>query len=167
MEVLIDDERPGDVPVIREVTRIAFEGQPYASGREAGIVDGLRDAGALAFSLVARSSGRVLGHLAVSPVEASSGEDGWYGIGPVSVLPACQRQGIGSKLMHEAIGRLRERGARGCVLVGHPGYYQRFGFRADGRAVVEGVPSEVTFCLAFRGCADPGRVRFHPSFGAP
>ena len=62
----------------------------------------------------------------------SDGSPGWYGLGPLSVLPPYQRQGIGGALIHEGLSRLKGLGARGCCLVGHPAYYQRFGFQHPG-----------------------------------
>ncbi len=166
MNMEIREERPGDVDDIRAVTREAFRGQVHTCGREAEIVDQLRDAGALSVSLVAHCDEQVVGHVAVSPLETDAREAGWYGIGPVSVHPTYQRRGIGTLLMKAALAMLSARGARGCVLVGHPEYYVRFGFRADGSARVDGVPAEVTFCLKFRPpCPDPGTVTFHSAFG--
>ncbi|MEC4630073.1 N-acetyltransferase, partial [Bacillus safensis] len=85
---------------------------------------------------------QLLGHVAVSPVTVSDGSTGWYGLGPISVLPARQGQGIGAALMRAAIDALRQQGARGCVLLGEPAYYGRFGFRAEPGLVLPGVPAE-------------------------
>ena len=71
-------------------------------------------------SLVAEVDGRVVGHIAFSPVAMSDGTNHWYGLGPVSVLPQCQRRGIGKALIQEGLARLKELGAKGCCLVGHP-----------------------------------------------
>jgi putative acetyltransferase len=165
MKVTVRHEQVSDANIIREVTQDAFRGQQHTCGREAAIVDRLRDAGALSVSLVAEVEDRIVGHVAASPVDAEPGQGVWYGIGPLSVSPEFQRQGIGATLMNAALARLREMGAHGCVLVGHPGYYGRFGFAADGAAIVEGAPREVTFCLKFIACGNPGRVRFHAAFG--
>lgn len=164
MNAVIRSEAPADAAGIRDVTERAFLGQEHTCGREAEIVDGLRSAGCLAISLVAESDGQVIGHCAVSPVTVGSGEDCWFGIGPVSVDPRFQRRGHGAMLVRGALAKLEEIGARGCVLVGHPEYYVRFGFRADGSATVAGVPQEVTFCLKLRDCRDPGAVIFHAAF---
>jgi putative acetyltransferase len=165
--VVVTEEGPRDAEEIHSVTAEAFCGQVDTCGREAEIVDELRSGGALSVSLVARCDARILGHVAASPIECASKESGWYGIGPVSVHPEFQRKGIGSMLMNAALSRLREMGARGCVLVGHPEYYRRFGFQTDGSASVSGVPREVTHCLKFRECGDPGEVTFHKAFGIP
>ena len=73
-------------------------------------------ANALAISLVAEVDGEVVGHIAFSPVTISDGSQNWYGLGPISVLPKCQRQGIGRALMQEGLSRLKARGAKAAFL---------------------------------------------------
>ena len=122
-------EAHGDELAIHAVTRAAFLDAPHADHTEQAIVDALREDGALAISLVAQHGVRVVGHVAVSRVTLADDQvAGWYGLGPISVLPEYQRQGIGTSLMRSALSELRERGAAGCVLVGDPAYYGRFGF---------------------------------------
>ncbi|MCB0023597.1 MAG: N-acetyltransferase, partial [Caldilinea sp.] len=124
------------------VTVDAFETLAISNHTEQFIVEALRAAGALTVSLVAEVDGRVVGHIAFSPVTMSDGTVGWYGLGPVSVLPAYQGMGIGGALIVEGLARLRKLGARGCCLVGHPGYYGRFGFEHVDGLAYEGVPPE-------------------------
>lgn len=130
------------------------------------IVSALRAAGALAVSLVAEQDGRVVGHIAFSPVTLSDGTRDWYGLGPVSVLPVHQRQGIGKALVKEGLARLKDMHARGCCLVGHPDYYRQFGFRNAPGLALEGVPPEFFFALSFDGPMLQGTVTFHAAFGA-
>ena len=130
------------------------------------IVAALRAAKALTVSLVAEVDGRVVGHIAFSPVTVSDGSPDWYGLGPVSVLPECQRRGIGGALIHEGLSRLQRLGARGCCLVGHPDYYQRFGFQNPRGLVHEGVPADVFFAMSFEGPLPRGIVEFHQGFTA-
>jgi putative acetyltransferase len=113
-----------------------------------------------------QEGGEVVGHIAFSPVAISDGSPGWYGLGPVAVLPLWQRQGVGKALIIEGLARLRELGAQGCCLVGHPEYYPKFGFRNPGDLSIEGVPAEVFFVLPFDGGMPQGVVTFHPAFGA-
>jgi putative acetyltransferase len=80
--------------------------------------------------------GCVVGHIAFSPVTLSDGTRNWYGLGPVSVLPAYQRQGIGRALIWEGLSRLKEMNARGCCLVGHPDYYPMFTSFERGNQIV-------------------------------
>lgn len=128
------------------------------------VVTALRKAGALTVSLVAELDGRVVGHIAFSPVVMSDGTPGWYGLGPVSVLPEYQKQGIGKALIHEGLSRLKTLGARGCCLVGHPEYYRKFGFENTAGLSLEGVPPEVFFALSFDGHMPQGTVTFHKAF---
>ena len=107
-----------------------------------------------------------MGHIAFSPVTISDGSPNWYGLGPVSVLPECQRRGIGSALIQEGIARLKDLGARGCCLVGHPEYYRRFGFQNIQGLVHEGVPEEVFFALSLDGHIPQGIVEFHAGFNS-
>ena len=127
----IRPERHEDVDAIRAVTISAFKDMPHSSQTEAAIVDALRTAGAMTISLVAIQDGEVVGHLAFSPVTLNGEANGWYGLGPVSVRPDRQRTGIGQTLILEGLGRLRQLDAQGCVVLGDPGYYGRFGFVSD------------------------------------
>jgi len=117
-------------------------------------------------SLVAELDGRVVGHIAFSPVAFSDGTRDWYGLGPVSVLPEYQRQGIGRALVKEGLSRLKAMHARGCCLVGHPDYYRQFGFRNAPGLMLEGVPPEFFFALPFDGPMPQGTVAFHEAFAA-
>lgn len=126
----------------------------------------LRKAGQLAVSLVAEDAGAIVGHVAVSPVTISSGAAGWYGLGPISVAPAQQGRGIGTQLMQQALAALRERGAAGCVVLGDPGYYARFGFRAESSLVLPGVPAEYFQALLLDGVLPAGIVSYHEAFSA-
>src|SRR5262244_2579577 len=142
MNITIRGENSGDARAIEAVTASAFLHAAHPSHVEPYIVDALRRAGVLAISLVAEADGIIVGHVAVSPVSISDGASGWFGLGPISVLPQHQRRGIGSQLMREALGLLRSRGACGCVVLGEPEYYGRFGFRAQPSLVLAGAPTE-------------------------
>lgn len=96
----------------------------------------------------------------------SDGTTGWYGLGPVSVLPVFQGQGIGSQLIREVLSRLREMGAGGCVVLGDPRYYERFGFKAVPGLVLPGVPPEYFMALAFGAEVPQGCVAYHAAFDA-
>ena len=165
MILSIRDERPGDADAIRQLTAAAFAGAEHSDGTEAAIVDALRDAGALTVSLVAEDEGAIVGHVAISPVRIGGEIAGWHGLGPVSVDPAFQRQGIGDRLIREALNRLRAGGSNGCVVLGEPAYYARFGFRADPRLTFAGPPPEYFQLLAFGASAPAGPVAYHPAFG--
>lgn len=159
-------EAEADAGAISEVTAAAFEPLAISQHTEPFIIGALRAAGALTVSLVAETEGRVIGHIAFSPVTLSDGTRDWYGLGPVSVLPLFQRQGVGRALIQEGLARLKALGARGCCLVGHPDYYRQFGFRNVAELGLEGVPPEVFFALSFDGLLPRGSVMFHEGFRA-
>ena len=127
-KTLIRDEAKYDAAVIAEVTVAAFQSMEISNHTEQFIIEALRSARALTLSLVAEVDGRVVGHIAFSPVAISDGAENWYGLGPVSVLPMYQRMGIGKALIREGLSRLKDLGAKGCCLVGHPQYYRKLGF---------------------------------------
>jgi putative acetyltransferase len=154
------------VRAITEVTEAAFQTMEISDHTEQFIVTALRKAGALTVSLVAELDGKVVGHIAFSPVTMSDGTADWYGMGPVSVLPQVQRQGIGKALVQEGLARLKGLKARGCCLVGHPEYYRKFGFQNTPELGLEGVPPEVFFALSFDGYVPRGTVSFHDAFRA-
>jgi putative acetyltransferase len=164
--VVIRDETDADVSVITEVTVAAFETLEISNHTEQFIIAALRVAKALTVSLVAEVDGRVIGHIAFSPLTISDGTRNWYSLGPVSVLPEFQRQGIGKALIREGLSRLKDLNAKGCCLVGHPDYYRKFGFKNMPGLVHEGVPQEVFFALSFDGHTPQGTVTFHDGFKA-
>src|SRR5512134_3301898 len=127
--IIIRNETDADVSTITEVTVAAFKTLQISNHTEQFIIEALRAAKALTLSLVAEADGRVIGHVAFSPVVMSDGTRNWYGLGPVSVLPEYQRQGIGGALILDGLSRLKGLNAQGCCLVGHPDYYEKFGFR--------------------------------------
>ncbi len=165
-KIVIRRETDSDVSAITEVTAAAFKTLEISNHTEQFIIAALRAAKALTLSLVAEADGRVIGHIAFSPVSISDGTRHWYGLGPVSVLPAYQRQGIGKALIQEGLSRLKDVNAQGCCLVGHPDYYRKFGFSNMSGLVHEGVPQKVFFALSFDGHTPQGTVAFHEGFKA-
>ena len=166
MNVTIRDESDADISTISEVTAEAFKTLEISNHTEQFIIKALRAAEALTISLVAELDGHVIGHIAFSPVTISEGTREWYGLGPVSVLPEYQRQGVGKALIYEGLSRLKEIHAKGCCLVGHPAYYKKFGFKNVTELVYEGVPQEAFFVLSFDGHIPCGEVTFHKAFNA-
>ena len=162
--MIIRPEIAEDAAAIRAVTAAAFKDAPYSNGTEADLVDALRDAGALALSLVAEKQGRVVGHVAFSPVTINGEAGHWFGLGPVSVEPAEQRRGIGQALIRGGLERLRAEGAEGCVLLGDPAYYRRFGFVSDPKLRYGEAPPEYFQRLNFTGAEPEGEVAYHAGF---
>jgi predicted N-acetyltransferase YhbS len=163
-DVVIRAEQPSDVAAIGRITAAAFAGTSYGHNGEAGIVEALRAAGALTVSLAAVLQGEVVGHVAFSPVWIGA-ESGWYGLGPVSVEPARQRQGIGQALIRAGLDRLGELGAAGCVVLGDPDYYRRFGFESDPALHYADAPAPYFQRLILKGPAPHGAAVYHRAFG--
>jgi putative acetyltransferase len=164
--MIIRPEDPIDEPAIRSLVTAAFWDAPHSEGKEAGIVDALRIGGALTVSLVAEDEGTIVGHVAFSPVAVNSQELSWFGLGPVAVLAEKRRRGIGAALVEAGLKRLEELGARGCVVLGDPAYYRRFGFESDPGLRFANVPSEYFQRLVIKGEPPQGVVNYHPAFSA-
>ncbi|MGO4726353.1 MULTISPECIES: GNAT family N-acetyltransferase [unclassified Inquilinus] len=163
-EILIRDEAPPDFEAIRVLVAEAFGGRPYSNRREHLLVDALRDAGAMTLALVAEDRGGVVGHVAFSPVRIDGRLQGWYGLGPLAVLPDRQGEGIGQALVRAGLARLAPLGARGCVLLGDPAFYGRFGFAVQPQLRLDGVPPEYFMALALDGLVPAGTVAYHAAF---
>jgi putative acetyltransferase len=162
--MIIRNEKPSDIDAITDITLTAFKDCPYGNHTEQFIIHALRAADALTVSLVADDEGTVVGHIAFSLVTISGQRCRWYGLGPVSVRPDRQRQGIGKSLIGEGLRLLKEAGAKGCVLAGDPTYYESFGFRNRPELILEGVPPEVFLALPFDENKTEGVVVFHEGF---
>jgi putative acetyltransferase len=166
MNIIIRNENESDIERISEITKEAFQSLAISNHTEQFIIKALRKANALTISLVAEKEKKVVGHIAFSPVTISDGSPKWYGLGPISVLPELQKQGIGKMLMREGLSLLKSLGANGCVLVGDPGYYEQFGFRSLPELVVDGVPPQYVLALPFEKSKVHGTVMFHEAFSA-
>lgn len=159
-------ETSWDAAAIEAVTVAAFSSAAHASHTEQFIVRAPRDSGQLSVSLVAEDAGSIIGHVVVSPVAIADGASGWYGLGPISVVPERQGQGIGSILMENALTELRALGAAGCVVLGDANYYSRFGFNVESALTLPRVPSEYFQAISLSGSWPSGEVTYHDSFQA-
>lgn len=165
MNITIRTEQPADITTISQMTEDAFRPMPYSDGTEQLVIDALRRNGELTVSLVAvDEEDAIAGHVAVSPVTISSGAEGWYGLGPIAVRTDRQGEGIGSALVRAALDALREINARGCVLLGNPAYYGRFGFATHPGLELPNVPRENFMALSFDGDIPTGQVAFSNAF---
>lgn len=162
----IRPEQPGDAPDIRQVTEAAFKVAEHSSGTEGAIIDALRASNALAISLVATAGSAIVGHVAFSPVTIDGADIGWFGLGPVSVTPELHGQGIGGMLIRAGLDRLKAAGASGCVVLGDPAYYQRFGFEQSPAVRYQEAPPEYFMKLSLDGSEVSGSVAFHDGFSA-
>jgi len=166
--VTLRDERARDAAAIARVIAAAFADAPQGGRLEQGIVDALRADGCLSVSLVAERDERIIGHVAFSPVTIGDGSPGWYGLAPLAVLPDCRRRSVGAGLVRTGLDALRRLGAHGCVVLGDPAYYARFGFGPAGEIVFPQAPPEYLTALSFDDAAPraAGEVRYHASFYA-
>jgi len=158
----IRPETPDDYETIYRLTKSAFAPMPFSDGTEAERINTLRDDGDLVLSLVATDTTEIVGHIAFSPVFLNENLDGWFGLGPVAVWPHLQKNGIGGALVKEGLERLRQAEANGCILIGDPAYYGRFGFRSSGGVSYRSLPSRLVQWLSFRDAEPVGVLRFSP-----
>ncbi len=164
--IRIRPEQDDDIASITNVTLAAFSNwREGYEPMEHRIIKRLRQLGDLAISLVAVTGDNLVGHVAMSPVRISSGDQGWFGLGPVSVLPDWQRRGIGSLLIDTALDQLKVRNAAGCVVLGEPDLYQRFGFRHHSGLMLPGFPAEYFLAQSFRNEVPTGTVTYSSAFG--
>ncbi|WP_258197932.1 GNAT family N-acetyltransferase [Pseudomonas capeferrum] len=166
MNMTIRNEQAQDIDTVARLTEAAFANEEHSSHTEQFIVNALRRSDRLTVSLVAVENDAIIGHVAISPVTVSSGATGWYGLGPISVWPDHQGQGIGSALMKAALAQLQRLGGAGCVVLGDPGYYGRFGFKANPGLELSGVPPEYFQSLSFSGELPTGVVNYCEAFEA-
>lgn len=164
--MLIRSETPADISAIRLLTTAAFDGIEHSSQTEAAIVDALRTFGALTISLVAEQDNTIMGHVAFSPVLIDGENRSWFGLGPVSVAPTGQRGGIGTALIKEGLKLLTLEGAAGCVVLGDPNYYSRFGFTSDHALRYGDAPREYFQSIVLGGTPAEGDVSYHKGFDA-
>jgi putative acetyltransferase len=159
----IREEDSADIDAVRDVNRHAFDQE-----QEGRIVDALRDAGAVTLALVAISGDVVVGHILFSPLTV--GVEVGAALGPMAVMPAYQRQGIGSRLVAQGLERLRAEGCPFVVVIGHPEFYPRFGFEpaaALGLTCDWEVPAEafmVNVLNAELGSRLQGRAQYRAEF---
>lgn len=162
--MIIRQETSEDIESIFNLTTEAFEPMSYSDGSEPKIINDLRSNGDLALSLVAVDQGKVVGHVAFSPITINSVEDDWFGLGPISVLPERQRSGVGTQLINDGFRRLKQLGANGVALIGDPNYYGRFGFTGDGKLTYGDLPTSLVQWVAIKGDAPHGELKYCRAF---
>lgn len=167
MNIIIRNEMPDDIAMVRKVNASAFD-----TPAEAVLVDSLRDEGAISISLVAVLKETVIGHILFSPVVIESKNSSLHvaGLGPMSVLPEYHRQGIGSKLVVAGLEFCRSQGQPAVVVLGHPEFYTRFGFVTSRQYSITceyDVPPEVFMIKELRQGALAGQsgiAKYHQLF---
>lgn len=163
-KISIRKERPEDFASIHDITMRAFAPMAYSQGNEQDMIRALRASGGLTLSLVAAQDSKIVGHVAFTTAFAKDGSEGWYALGPISVEPALQRDGVGKSLIENGLAQLRALEAAGCILVGDPAYYGRFGFRPFPQFTPENEPAEYFMILPMRVAEPSAPMRFHPAF---
>ena len=152
--------------MIRAVNEAAFGGS-----YEADLVDKLRSDEHALISLVAELGPSLVGHIMFSRmwINTSIGLVSAVALAPVAVHPDRQRQGIGSRLIRHGLDLLRVRDEKLVIVVGHPGYYPRFGFSAEKAKSLESPFPREAFMVAelSMGALDgiQGSVVYPPAFG--
>jgi len=162
---LIRDATPADYPAIRAVVRHAF-----GQADEANLVEQLRADGDALVELVAASDIALQGHILYSPLAIHRGatQIAAAALAPVSVLPAFQRSGIGATLIEAGNARCAELGLKAIIVLGHPGYYPRFGFSprlTESLNAPFSGPAFMALELEPGALAAGGQVRYAAAFG--
>jgi len=124
MSVIVRPEKTSDHAAVYEINRRAF-----GRKEEARLVEAVRNRARI--SLVAEEDGSVVGHILFSTVTVTEGDEvrEALALGPMAVLPESQRRGVGGKMVRAGLEACRDEGADVVFVLGHPGYYPRFGFR--------------------------------------
>ena len=143
--MIVRAETPRDLVAIREVNIVAFEHHPFSHQ-------------------TLTSTSLTPNFIAFSAACIGDTSEGWFLLGPVAVRPERQGEGIGRALVESGLAALRSRGACGCVLVGDPAFYRRFGFQQHSGTVWDGVPDENVVCLSLSEDVPTGEVLHHPAF---
>jgi len=137
----IGPEKSEDIASIDEITRLAFEGE-----EEAKLIVAIRNSDYFIpkLSLVAVQNNHVVGHILFSPITIESPETSVdaLALAPMAVSPGCQNRGIGTELVRNGLEACKKLGYKIVIVVGHPNYYPRFGFK-PARALGLQAPFEV------------------------
>ncbi len=124
----------------------------------------MRKSGMLALSLVAEIDRTVVGHAAFFPLHVAAGDKGWYALGPISVLPECQSQGIRKALIAEGLEILRAMHGRGVAIVGDPDYFKPLGFLNAPQLAARQADADGIMVMPFDNRMPHGRFEFPDVF---
>lgn len=162
--MIIRSERAADVEAITQVTTAAYKDSSHNQHTEYQTIIDLRAAGDLTISLVAEVGGETVGHVAFSPVSISDGTENWYGLGPLSVRPDHQGETLGTALVSRGLSLLKAMHGKGCVAIGLPTFFSRFGFTNHPSLEHKGTPQEIFVAMSFNEQMPHGTVKFHKAF---
>lgn len=161
--MLIRPERAGEEQEIYNLTKRAFAPMPFGDEDDAGLTDALRESGDLFLSLIAEENSRIIGHLALSPVAITGTAARWMGLGPISVEPERQRQGIGSTLVQSAMTYCRTNEISGIALIGNPAVYGPMGFQSNHAFTYRDLSNQLVQYLTLSGSDPVGELTFAPA----
>ncbi|WP_137680666.1 GNAT family N-acetyltransferase [Aurantiacibacter suaedae] len=165
MSWTIRPERAGDEAAIAALTQRAFAGHPHSDGSEAEMIARLRRDEDLLLSLVAEDGGEIIGQVTYSRAHLSTGDDGWMLLGPISVAPTRQKEGIGRALTEAGEAAIRKMGAKGITVLGDPQLYSRFGFAQHTPLRLKGELADYLQVKSFGAAVPEATVSFAPAFG--
>jgi putative acetyltransferase len=164
--MIIRAEELKDQFAVFAVNQSAFE-----TSAEANLVDILRKEAHPIISLVAEDNGAIIGHIMFSPVSLSGHSDlKIMGLGPMAVIPERQGEGTGSALVKAGLEMCKDLGVGAVIVLGHPGYYPRFGFVPSVNFGIRSdfdVPPEVFMLIELQpGYLQdaPGIIQYHAAF---
>lgn len=162
----IREEALRDAQAVFDLTQAAYAPMPFADGNEADLPARLRADGMLTLALVAEEAGRIVGEVAFSPAALSGSDGQWHALGPISVAPDRQRQGIGRALVAEGLSRLRAAGSDGVVLIGNPEVYHHYGFASFPGLTYRDLDTSLVMAHAFGDRQPSGEIAFAPALEA-
>ncbi|MDH3387201.1 MAG: N-acetyltransferase [Gammaproteobacteria bacterium] len=155
-----------DRAAVRAVNRAAF-----GSDAEADLVDAVRTDARPLVSLVATDGDEIVGHILFSSATLAADPDARVmALGPMSVAPQRQRQGIGSALVQAGLDECRRLGCEAVFVLGHPHYYPRFGFVPASKFAISSryeVPADVFMAMELAPGALTGKagiMSYHEAF---
>ena len=168
-EIIINKESASDIDQVRKVNIAAF-----GRNDEARLVDRLRNTGIPYISLTAIKEHEVIGHILFTRVELSGyeGELNLTGLGPMAVRPEYQGFGIGTRLVKHGLSECNNSDSDAVVVLGHPEYYQRFGFVPSASYGIHSefeVPSEAFMILELKPAVLTGKmgvIKYHELFNS-
>ncbi|MCU5378662.1 N-acetyltransferase [Bacillus cereus] len=154
--VTIRQEQKNDYTKTEEVVRQAFLHEEFSDKTEHELVSRIRkcDAFIPELSIVAVDE-EIVGHILLSKITIE--QDGTsvesLALAPVSVARGHQKKGIGGKLIGAALEKAKKLGYGSVVVLGHPEYYPKFGFKKASEWNIKApfeVPEEVFMVVELR-----------------
>lgn len=168
--ISIRQEQPKDYDTVNLLVKTAFAGAIHSDGNEQNLVSALRGSSSFIpqLSLVAICREKIVGHILFS--KAAVGEKAVLALAPLSVLPSHQRQGIGQSLIAQGHQIAAEAGYEYCVVLGHPQYYPKMGYRPASQYGIKApfeIPEENFMAVKLTPAAAPvnGVIKYDPAFG--